>query len=362
MVCGIVKSQNMTSSANKMATESKFKHLRQLRQQEFSASRYKKIPFSFEGKDRNVYSNANLSLFVNESCNANCTFCIDQLRFENKGKTFTKGRIASDRDYFYRLEQVLDYVRPLNMSISITGGEPTKSPRLARILKLVEKYDFRKRVITTNGSGLLDIQDGKRIIDHLVNCGFHHLNISKTHYDEALNDRFMQFENSYFSNEKMAQVVAIAMAGNLRPRLSCLLLKEGIHDIPGIVKYLDYYASLGVDNIIFRETMDYDEVIMRNYPKLEFLKRNKVYLNDIWEEIDYDSRFTPITQVLGYYYYVEVYHYAGVDMVTESASLTSIDEQKDKARDMVFEMIFHPNGNLNASWVENEDILLPYQP
>lgn len=344
-----------------MNHQSPFKHLRSLRQKGFSVSKYKTLPFYFDGKARNVYINANLSLFINESCNANCTFCIDQLRFENKGKTFTKGRIASDRDYFYRLEQVLDYVRPLNTSISITGGEPTKSPRLARILKLVDKYDFRKRVITTNGSGLLDIQDGKRIINHLIDCGFHHLNISKTHYDETLNDSFMQFENSYFSNEKMAEVVAIAMAGNLRPRLSCVLLKAGIHDVPGIVRYIDFYTSLGVDNIIFRETMDYDEAIMRNYPKLEFLKRNKVYLNDIWNEIDRDSRFNPITQVLGYYYYVEVYRYAGVDVVTESASLTSIDEQKEKARDIVFEMIFHPNGNLNSSWVDDEDILLSYQ-
>lgn len=344
-----------------MNHQSPFEHLRRLRQKEFSASRYKTLPFSFEDKEREVYSNANLSIFVNESCNANCSFCIDQLRFENKGKTFTKGRIASDRDYFYRLEQILDYVRPLNTSISITGGEPTKSPRLARIIHLIDKYDFRKRVITTNGSGLLDIQEGKRIIDHLVDCGFHHLNISKTHYDEILNDRFMQFENSYFTNDKMAEVVAIAKAGNLRPRLSCLLLKDGIHDVSGIVRYLDFYARLGLDNIIFRETMDYDEAIMLNYPKLEFLKRNKVFLNDIWAEIDKDSRFTPVTQVLGYYYYVEVYRYCNIDMVAESASLTSIDEQKEKARDMVFEMIFHPNGNLNGSWVDDEDVLLPYE-
>lgn len=26
------------------------------------------------------------------------------------------------------------------------------------------------------------------------------------------------------------------------------------------------------------------------------------------------------------------------------------------------EMIFHPNGNLNGSWVDDEDILLAYNP
>lgn len=29
-------------------------------------------------------------------------------------------------------------------------------------------------------------------------------------------------------------------------------------------------------------------------------------------------------------------------------------------KNIIFEMIFHPNGNLNGSWVDNEDILLAY--
>lgn len=48
------------------------------------------------------------------------------------------------------------------------------------------------------------------------------------------------------------------------------------------------------------------------------------------------------------------------DMVSESANLVKLYEQKQIANDVVFEMIFHPNGNLNGSWVDNEDILLAY--
>ena len=91
-------------------------------------------------------------------------------------------------------------------------------------------------------------------------------------------------------------------------------------------------------------------------------KENKVYLNDIWKCIDKDNRFTPVKQLLGYYYYVEVYKYQGIDMVSESANLVKLYEQKQIANDVVFEMIFHPNGNLNGSWVDNEDILLAYNP
>ena len=117
-----------------------------------------------------------------------------------------------------------------------------------------------------------------------------------------------------------------------------------------------------IDNVIFRETMDYDEQAMKNHDKMAYLKENKVYLNDIWKCIDKDNRFTPVKQLLGYYYYVEVYKYQGIDMVSESANLVKLYEQKQIANDVVFEMIFHPNGNLNGSWVDNEDILLAYNP
>lgn len=50
-----------------------------------------------------------------------------------------------------------------------------------------------------------------------------------------------------------------------------------------------------------------------------------------------------------------------VDMVSESANLVKLYEQKKIASDVVFEMIFHPNGKLNGSWVDNEDVLFDYK-
>ena len=47
-------------------------------------------------------------------------------------------------------------------------------------------------------------------------------------------------------------------------------------------------------------------------------------------------------------------------MVSESANLVKLYEQKEHAKDTVFEMVFHPNGNLNGSWDDKEDILLKY--
>jgi molybdenum cofactor biosynthesis enzyme MoaA len=341
----------------------KFQPIREKRQECFNVEDYSFNDFDFEGKQRRVYSNVNLSIFTDDYCNANCKFCVAQLRFENRSQIYSKTRIQSDEEYFNRLDEVLNKLKPLNPSISITGGEPTKSKRLVPILRLIEKYGYRKRTLTTNGSGLFDIVEGKPIIQHITDNHFQHLNISKTHYDEDINRSIMQYDagTGYTSNEDIAKIAAFAKANNLRPRLSCLLLKSGIHDIDGIIKYLNYYQQLGIDNVIFRETMDYDQDSMLNKPKMEYLKENKVKLNDIWKNIDNDFRFTPIRQLLGYYYYVEVYKYQNIDMVSESANLVKLYEQKQKAEDVVFEMIFHPNGNLNGSWVDNEDILLEYK-
>ena len=355
------RGQNMNLNYNKM-NALKFQNIREKRQECFNVDEYTFNDFDFDGKRRRVYSNVNLSIFTDDYCNANCKFCVAQLRFENKGKMYKKSRIASDDEYLSRLDDILNRLRPLNPSISITGGEPTKSRRLVPILGLIEKYGYRKRTLTTNGSGLFDIVENKPILQHIADNHFQHLNISKAHFDEDTNKRIMQYENGYCSNDDIYRIAIFAKANNLRPRMSCLLLKEGINDMDGIIRYLDYYNSLCIDNVIFRETMDYDERAMRNHDKMAYLKENKVYLNDIWKCIDKDNRFTPIKQLLGYYYYVEVYKYQNIDMVSESANRVKLYEQKQIANDVVFEMIFHPNGNLNGSWVDDEDILLAYNP
>ena len=60
--------------------KSKFSILRSIRRKEFNAENYITKPFTFYGRQKSVYENANLSIFVNESCNADCRFCVDQIR------------------------------------------------------------------------------------------------------------------------------------------------------------------------------------------------------------------------------------------------------------------------------------------
>lgn len=338
----------------------KFQPIREKRQECFNLEDYSFDDFSFDGLQKKVYSNVNLSIFTDDYCNANCKFCVAQLRFENKGQMYKKDKIQNDDLYFQRLEYILKYIKPLNPSISITGGEPTKSKRLITILELINKYGYRKRTLTTNGSGLFDEYNSRTILQHIVDNKFQHLNISKAHYDESINKDIMQYEKGYCSNDDLKKIITYSKVNNLRPRMSCLLLKSGINNLNEVKKYLNYYQSIGIDNVIFRELMDFDKQSMSNISKMNYCNENKVFLNDIWAEIDNDKSFEPIRQLIGYYYYVEVYKYQKIDMVSESANLVKLYKEKEVAKDTVFEMVFHPNGNLNGSWVDNEDILLKY--
>jgi molybdenum cofactor biosynthesis enzyme MoaA len=338
-----------------------FKYLRAKRQDVYDINKFTLNDFSFEGNEKKVYQNCNLSIFVDDYCNANCKFCVAQLRYENRSKMYCKKRIASDEEYFKRLEYVLNYIKPLNVSVSITGGEPTKSNRLYRILEIIDKCGMRKRTITTNGSGLFDEYNGKNLLQHLIDNHFQYLNISRAHYDEDKNQSIMDFEKDTCSNEMLSKIIPYAKEHNLRPRLSCLLLRDGIHDVKDMTDYMNFYEQYGIDNVIFRQLMDYDEGKMINKEKMNYCAKNKVDLNDIWMQIDDDKQFIPNKNILGYYYYVEIYKYHNIDMCSESADIKKLYVEKEKHKDNVYEMVFHPNGNLNGSWVDNEDILLEYK-
>jgi len=339
---------------------SSFEKIRYTRQENFNINEKELIDFDFNGKKKKVYGNVNLSIFVDDYCNADCKFCVAQLRYENQAMAYMKPKIEDDAEYYKRLDEVLTYVEPLNVSVSITGGEPTLSPRFRKIIECVDKHNIRKRTITTNGSALFNKIDGKSVLDILIQNKFDHLNISKAHYDEEINRNIMRYNKGYCSNEDLKKIIPYAKKHGLRPRLSCLLLKDGINSVKEMAKYIEYYEKMGVDNIIFRELMDYDDKVMCNKEKMDYNLRNKVKLNDVWKEVDKNPKFIPHKNLLGYYYYVEMYDYNSVRVCSESADLKVQSKEKGNNKDVVYEMVFHPNGNLNGSWVDNEDILLEY--
>ena len=247
---------------------------------DWDANNYELVDYEFETGKRKVYKNINFSIFVDDYCNADCKFCVAQLRYEHRNALYEKRHIKDRAKYLERLEEVLKIVRPLNPSVSLTGGEATLSPNFVDVVKLVDKYGFRKRTITTNGSALLKTVENDTIINHLIKNKFNHLNISRTTYKDELNREIMRYnrDKEYCTDEMLREILSISNASEMKHRLSCILLREGIHTVEDMKRYMDYYSNLGANNFIFRELMDYDKTAINTEKMRAIFKYFRILL------------------------------------------------------------------------------------
>jgi GTP 3',8-cyclase len=306
-----------------------------------------------------VYNNANLSIYSGQSCNARCPFCVEELRPSSRGITLARQKIVepSDVRYFASFQRILDVLRPLDPSVSVTGGEPSKDPRSPEILYRLAKSGVRKKTVTTNGSGLLDLRENRRVIDWITEMRTSHLNISIARPDPANNARIMRFGES-LAPDSLAKVVRISRERGTRVRLSCVLLRDGINNYEGILKYLDFARSLEVDNVIFRQLMKTDHSTHAENYVVKYGDRSRVQLEPLLDEISQDSAFAFQRQVLGYYYYVEIWKYEDMDVVFEEADLSQLELTKRSMPGVIQELVFHPNGCLSSTWQPWDGLLI----
>lgn len=305
----------------------------------------------YDGNQQFLYRNFNFTIFIDAYCNADCKFCIEQIKTENTGRIEKCAGIVGTEEYLQRLEEVLKKIRPYNPSVSVTGGEPLLSPYFPGVMKLLKKYQFRKTVITTNGTDILNH------MDEIVEGGISHVNFSRPHYKEEVVRSIMRFRNDMASFGDLEKAVRMLESRNVRTRFNCIISKEGISTVEGMKRYMDFIRSFGCKHVVFREMMSFNEVTSKNEEKKRYASENRVYMDKLWEEIDRDSDFEPYSNVRGHYYYIEMYRYKDMVMVSERANLKCLEDKRRENRLYIYEMIFHPNGNLCAGWNEMEDVL-----
>jgi cyclic pyranopterin phosphate synthase len=326
--------------------------------QESNSTARRTATFDLWGRPVRVYANANLSVYSAQSCNARCPFCVEELRPAARGTELAlqKAIESDDRVYFARLERVLEALRPLDPSVSVTGGEPSIDPRLPAVLRLLADHDARKRTMTTNGSGLLDVREGRAVIDWVTATGVRHLNVSRAHPDQDRNAHLMLLRDG-LTVAQLREVVTRARAGGTRVRLSCVLLRGEIDDLEGVRRYLDFAAGLGVDNVIFRQLMKTDPAaVVRNHV-VRYSDARRAALEPVLDAVSADGCFQFQRQIVGYYYYVEVWRHGEMDVVFEEADLARLEWAKRDDPGLIHELIFHPNGYLASTWQPWDGIL-----
>ena len=315
--------------------------------------------FDLWGAPVTAYANANLSLYSGQECNGDCPFCVEKLRPAVRGWSQASQRRIEpdDKTYFEALDQVLTALAPLDPSVSLTGGEPSLDPRLPRLLRVLARHDARKRTVTTNGSGLLDLREGRTVMDWIADTGVRHLNLSRAHAADAENARLMCLGEQALTAAGIREVVRRASGTATRVRLSCALLRPETATLEDALGYLGFAESLGVDNVVFRQLMLGGSA--PEDPVIAYSNQHRVALEPLLERVSADPRFTFVKQVLGYYYYVEVWRYRGIDVVFEKADLDHLEITKQRHPGIIHELIFHPNGRLGATWQPTDPPLGP---
>ncbi len=324
------------------------------------------IELDLWGKRATIYANANLSVYSAQACNARCAFCVEELRPASRGVALNVQKTieADDARYFAALEGVLATLKPLNPSVSVTGGEPSQDVRLPRILRTLQTHGARKRTVTTNGSGLLDQREGKALIDWIADTGVAHLNISRAHWENRTNAKLMRYKSSPDA-AALREIVARARKGGTRVRLSCVLVKGAVDELEDVFAYLDFAQQCGVDNVIFRQLMQTDPATVQDNFVTRFSQRRGVSMAPLLDAISRHPRFEFQRQVMGYYYYVEVWRYdgirgaGGIDVVFEGADLAQLEITKRTMPGVIQELIFHPNARLSSTWQPWDGVLGP---
>jgi cyclic pyranopterin phosphate synthase len=305
-----------------------------------------------------VYKNANLSIHVTDKCNADCAFCIAHLRYLNERLVYLKPEIEADEAYYERLDQVLRLTKAVSTSVSITGGEPSVNRKLPHILKILASHNVRKRTITTNGTGLFfktGVGD-QSVLDALEDYQLEHLNVSRAHHDAKENARIMVMNEKLMPEGMLEEIVQEARRRGIKTRLSCAV-ERGVSTYDDMMRYVEWGERLGVDNVIFRQLMQFDAKTVKAGRIPNYCKEQELDLMDFWPLMDANPDFTLYHQVLGYYYYVEVRKYHDLNVVSEAADLRIITSQLEVFKEKfnshtAFEQVFHPNGNVCAGWDE----------
>lgn len=336
---------------------------RYARQKNFSLAGARFKHLELEGKPWSVYDNANLSVHVTEKCNADCQFCVAHLRYLQDGAVYHKPEISNLEVYLEGLTKSLKAVRAVNPSVSITGGEPTVNKRLPAILRTIAAAGSRKRTLTTNATGLGFKVEGTSdtVLDRLAEYRLEHLNISRAHDDFKTNCHIMKMAPHLLSDGELREYVTTAKKAGMRPRFSCALLQEGVKTVDDMMRYIDWAIDMGADNVIFRQLMNFSTEAKGAIPL--YSRKNSVSLEPIWQELDERNDMSVYHTVLGYYYYVEIRNFRGMDIASEMADLNMIEPQlarfsEELGHNCAFEMVYHPNGNLCAGWREERNIMM----
>jgi molybdenum cofactor biosynthesis enzyme MoaA len=176
-------------------------------------------------------STPNFSIVMPGPCNANCSFC------DYKA-------IPISPDFIKNLERSFEILGDKVTQVSITGGEPTISPYLSDVLRLLRKYPKFKVVLTTNGTQL-ETYIGE--IDGVVD----HINVSR-HSTLGVHNREIFGCHSIISNGFLKMLIQCLNISLIDVTLNKVIWVN--HDsITEIYRFVDFAHDINATSLCFRK-------------------------------------------------------------------------------------------------------------
>lgn len=311
------------------------------------------VAASVQGREFLFRPGLTLTPFANAvACNAHCRFCSEELQRVGAHQLTAHRLIGDHEAYFAALRTALAAVRSVPMGLSLSGLEATAEPRwLLGLLEAIADFPFDEKVLYTNGSGLIK---HPHLVEALEKAAFDRIELSRCHHDQATNQRVMYINRNepVWENAHYEDLVR-SLRGRLFVKNSCILTQPGIHTLEGMEAYLDWAASLGVREVVFRELSRLDDSYLRNRTA-QWVEANRVPIEPLLAELSPSRSGTRacwryLSSTLGYYYYNEHFLYRGqTEVIIETSSYPALRAANEQGT--VQKLVFHSNGNLCGDW------------
>lgn len=248
-------------------------------------------------------------------CNAKCEFC-----FWHQKET--------SKDYLNKLQSTIDLLPSQFYQVSISGGEPTISPYFEEIMEMIDTERFTHRILTTNGTHLMKHMD-------IIKEKIQHINISRHHWDDEINDKVFLSKNTVPSSEHLAECIDELNSAGIDVTFSAVLTDEYITTKEDIIEFVQYAKMTGASHIYLRKK---HENIEPHELEKEFGTAKII-----------DSHDCPVCRT-------RIQLIKGIDVHWK----TSVLEPSETLTDVLFETIFNSNGTLTSDW-EGDIIIDPIE-
>ena len=226
--------------------------------------------------DLRVIRGFNIYIDVTAACNAHCPFCIAPVINRKDGYGFYDG-----------VGFALELSARTDGTFQIVGGEPTISKRFVPLLNQIRKYKIRRIVLNTNAAQLDD-----DCLDMLKWGGVTHVNISRHHYDEAMNQKIM-LQRPFVSNDEIKKRIKTILRRGIEVRLNCNLIAGQIDSLREISRFIDWGVETGCTTFSFSQLFPLGAFGFQMPPVPGYTENHQVDLNSMVTELDNTKFFTP---------------------------------------------------------------------